>query len=82
MKSSQQPSGSFTLLKPGIYYVLCRNLMYVFYFIFRTAKLIMREMIQTERDYVRALEYVIEVSSRLSRGNSSRLQFRIFLLVP
>lgn len=29
---------------------------------FRTAKLIMREMIQTERDYVKALEYVIEVS--------------------
>lgn len=32
-------------------------------FYFRTAKLIMREMIQTERDYVKALEYVIEVSS-------------------
>lgn len=30
---------------------------------YRTAKLIMREMIQTERDYVKALEYVIEVSN-------------------
>jgi len=29
----------------------------------RTLMLIVREMLQTERDYVRALEYVIEVSS-------------------
>lgn len=28
--------------------------------------LIMREMIQTERDYVKSLEYVIEVSAFLS----------------
>lgn len=33
-----------------------------FGFIFRTILLIMREMIQTERDYVKSLEYIIEVS--------------------
>lgn len=35
----------------------------------RTLLLIVREMVQTERDYVRALEYIIEVSQILGTRN-------------
>lgn len=40
-----------------IYFVVS---LFTFGFIFRTLLLIMREMIQTERDYVKSLDYIIE----------------------
>lgn len=40
-------------------FVYCLKL---FHFVPRTLLLIMRELIQTERDYVNSLEYIIEVS--------------------
>lgn len=51
----------------------------IFSFLCRTLLLIMRELIQTERDYVNALEYIIEVSHLRNKSSLNGYYDRLFI---